>query len=220
MRSFSTPEDSHQAKLGWPRQTGGMAEILLFHHALGLTDGLQAFAERLRANHHVVHCPDAYAGRTFKNLDEGVRHAQGIGHDALEEVANRAARQHRDAQVVIGFSLGSGQAQQLAQHKRRIRACLLMGGALPPEALGGDWRHTCSLQVHVADPDEWVEPSEVEGLIYHAPHSQLFRYVGKGHMFVDPSSKDYDADAADKFEDRVVDWLDRVDSDAGEAWAR
>jgi len=197
-----------------------MAEILLFHHALGLTDGLQSLAERLRANHHTVHCPDAYSGQTFKDIDEGLRYAQGIGHDALEEVANRAFRQHRDAAVVMGFSLGTAQAQQLAQHKRRIKACLLMGGALPPESLGGDWRHTCQLQVHVADPDEWVEPAEIEGLMYHAPHGDLFRYRGKGHMFVDPVSRDYDADAADQFEDRLVDWLDRVDADAGESWAR
>jgi len=197
-----------------------MAEILLFHHALGLTDGLQAIAERLRANHHIVHCPDSYSGKTFKHLDEGVRFAQGLGHDALEEVANRAARQHRDADVVMGFSLGTSQAQQLAQHKRRVKACLLMGGALPPQSLGGDWRHTCALQVHVADPDEWVKASEVNGLIYHAPHGDLFTYPGKDHMFVDTSSKDYDADAADQFEDRVIEWLAKIDAEAGESWAR
>lgn len=197
-----------------------MAEILLFHHALGLTDGLQEFAERLRANHHAVYCPDAYSGKTFKYLDDGIPFAQSLGHDALTEVAGRAYRQHRDADVVMGFSLGTAQAQQLAQHKRRIRACLLMGGALPAEALGGDWRHTCSLQVHVADPDEWVRPDEVEALLYHAPHGELFRYPNKGHMFIDPSSRDYDADAADQFEDRVVEWLAGVDADAGESWAR
>ncbi len=210
----------HRAKMPVSRKTGVMAEILLFHHALGLTIGLQSFAERLRANHHVVHCPDAYSGQTFKNLDDGLRFAQDIGHDALEEVANRAYRQHRDAAVVIGFSLGSSQAQQLAQHKRRIKACLLMGGAQAPESLGGDWRHTCHLQLHVADPDEWVDPDVVEGLMYRAPNGELFRYNSKGHMFVDPSSRDYDADAADQFEDRVVDWLATIDADAGEAWAR
>jgi dienelactone hydrolase len=197
-----------------------MAEILLFHHALGLTDGLQAFAERLRADHHIVHCPDSYSGHTFDDLDEGLPFAQSIGHDALAEVANRAYRQHRDADVVMGFSLGTAQAQELAQFNRRIHACLLMGGALPSTSLGSDWRHTCTLQIHVADPDEWVRPTEVEDLLYHAPHSRLYRYADKGHMFVDPSSKDYDADAADLFEERVDDWLERIDSNADRAWAR
>jgi dienelactone hydrolase len=187
-----------------------VAEILLFHHAHGLTEGLDALAERLRAQGHVVHTPDVYAGATFARLDDGLAHAQRIGHDAIEEVARRAARTHRSADVTIGFSLGTFPAQLLAQELRRVRACALVGGALPPAALGGQWRHDVSLQVHLADPDEWVEPHEIESLLEHAPHAEVFRYRGRGHMFADPSSPDYDADAADAFEERLGDWLSRV----------
>jgi len=42
-----------------------MAEVILFHHAQGLTDGVGAFADDLRAAGHVVHTPDLYEGRTF-----------------------------------------------------------------------------------------------------------------------------------------------------------
>jgi esterase/lipase len=35
-----------------------MAEVLLFHHALGRTEGLAAFADELRRNGHTVHEPD------------------------------------------------------------------------------------------------------------------------------------------------------------------
>ena len=56
-----------------------MAEILLFHHAQGLTGGCLAFAGDLRAAGHVVHAPDLYDGRTFDSLSEGVGHAQEIG---------------------------------------------------------------------------------------------------------------------------------------------
>ena len=45
-----------------------MAEVLLFHHALGLTPGVIAFADQLRAAGHAVHTPDLYAGRTFSNV--------------------------------------------------------------------------------------------------------------------------------------------------------
>jgi len=188
-----------------------MAEILLFHHAHGLTEGVRALAERLNAAGHTVHTPDCYAGLTFEDLDEGVRHASTVGHDAVEDVARRAARKHRGADVVIGFSLGSMQAQLLAQDLRRIRGCVLMGGALPPSALGGFWRPHVSLQVHVADPDEWVEHDDLQGLLRHAPHAELYRYSNKGHMFVDPTSPDYDADAADLFEDRLDAWLADID---------
>ncbi|SEJ50799.1 dienelactone hydrolase family protein [Demequina mangrovi] len=188
-----------------------MAEILLFHHAKGLTEGLLSFADRLRANGHTVHCPDCYAGATFDNIDEGVAYAQRIGHDALQEAAHSAARRHRDADVVIGYSLGAMQAQLLAQDRRRFRACLLVGGALPPAALGGVWRHEVALQIHVADPDEWVEPTEIDALLYHAPHARIYRYAGKKHLFMDESLPDYDADAADQFEDRATAWLADLD---------
>ena len=183
----------------------------MFHHSLGLTDGLLAFADRLRADGHVVHAPDLYAGNRFTDVDEGVAFAQSIGHDALEEAAHLLARRHRGADVLVGFSLGTMPAQLLAQDRRRMRACMLVGGALPPAALGGVWRHEVALQIHVADPDEYVEPPEIDALLYHAPHARLYRYPDKGHLFMDPSVADYDADAADRFEERATAWLVELD---------
>ena len=189
-----------------------MAQILLFHHAHGLTEGMCALADRLRADGHVVHTPDAYAGRTFRSLDDGLEHAARIGHDAILEVAGRAARLHRDADVVIGFAMGTGQAQYLAQHLRRVRGCVLMGGASPPEMLGSTWRMHVPLQIHVADPDDWCLPDELHAVERAVPHAEVYRYRNKAHMFVDPTVRDYDADAADQFEERLDDWLSRLDA--------
>lgn len=60
-----------------------MAEVLLFHHAQGLTEGVRAFAEQLRSAGHVVHTPDLYDGRTFDSLDAGVGHARELGFGQL-----------------------------------------------------------------------------------------------------------------------------------------
>src|SRR5437868_3208029 len=49
-----------------------MAEILLFHHAQGLTGGIVSFADTLREAGHRVHTPDLYSGKTFAGLDEAV----------------------------------------------------------------------------------------------------------------------------------------------------
>lgn len=193
-----------------------MAEILLFHHAHGLTDGLCALADRLRADGHTVHAPDVYAGLTFASLDDGIAHAERIGHDAVLEVASRAAREHRGADVVMGFSMGTGPAQHLAQHLRRVRGCMLMGGASTTEMHFSSWRRGVALQVHVADPDDWCTAEEVGALEREVPHAEVFRYRDKGHMFVDPSVRDYDADAADLFEDRLDAWLERLDAGRGE----
>src|SRR3954469_21188698 len=61
-----------------------MTDVLLCHHAQGLTDGVHALADDLRAAGHTVHLPDLYDGRTFDDLEEGVGHAeQEIGFDAI-----------------------------------------------------------------------------------------------------------------------------------------
>ena len=46
-----------------------MAELLIFHHAQGLTPGVRAFGERMAAAGHTVHVPDLFDGRTFDSLD-------------------------------------------------------------------------------------------------------------------------------------------------------
>ena len=58
-----------------------MAEVLLFHHAQGLTPGVRAFADNLRAAGHVVHTPDLFDGRTFDSIDEGLTYIRAIGFD-------------------------------------------------------------------------------------------------------------------------------------------
>ena len=45
-----------------------MADVVLFHHALGLTPGIVAFADELRRAGHTVHTPDLFEGRTFPPL--------------------------------------------------------------------------------------------------------------------------------------------------------
>jgi dienelactone hydrolase len=56
-----------------------VAEVVLFHHALGLTSGIVAFADVLRAAGHTVHTPDLFEGRTFDSIEAGVGYAQEIG---------------------------------------------------------------------------------------------------------------------------------------------
>ena len=68
-----------------------MAEVLLLHHANGLTPGVRAFADELREAGHVVHTPDVYDGNTFTDLAEGVAYAKQVGFGELFERGKRAA---------------------------------------------------------------------------------------------------------------------------------
>jgi dienelactone hydrolase len=52
-----------------------MTDVILFHHAQGLTDGVRKFADELRIAGHQVTVPDLYEGATFDNLVDGVGYA-------------------------------------------------------------------------------------------------------------------------------------------------
>jgi len=62
-----------------------MAEVLLFHHAHGLTSGVREFADRLRAAGHTIHTPDLYEGQIFDSLEAGLGYAREVGFGSILE---------------------------------------------------------------------------------------------------------------------------------------
>src|SRR3954454_2739601 len=108
-----------------------MAEVLLFHHAQGLTPGIRAFADDLRAAGHTVHTPDLFDGRTFDSIEDGMAYAQEAGFDAILERAVRQADTLPDGLVYAGMSLGEMAAQKLAQTRPGARGALLFYSAIP-----------------------------------------------------------------------------------------
>ena len=67
-----------------------MAEVVLFHHAQGLTSGVVAFADELRRAGHTVHTPDLLDGRTFGSIEDGLAYAEELGFPG--EILARGAR--------------------------------------------------------------------------------------------------------------------------------
>src|SRR5260221_14629297 len=102
-----------------------MAEVLLFHHAQGLTPGVRAFADGLRAAGHAVHTPDLFDGRTFGSIDEGLAFIDGSGRDKMVERGEHAADALPNELVYAGFSIGEMVAQKLAQTRPGARGALL-----------------------------------------------------------------------------------------------
>ena len=98
-----------------------MAEVVLFHHAPGLTPGVSALAGELRRAGHAVHAPDLFGGRTFDTVQEGVSHAGELGFGAVTERGVRAAGGLPAGLVYAGFSLGVLAAQKLAQTRPGAR---------------------------------------------------------------------------------------------------
>ncbi len=186
-----------------------MAEVLLFHHALGLTPGVASFADGLRAQGHVVHTPDLYEGKTFESVDDGVAHAQEVGFDTLLERGRAAAEDLPSDLVYGGFSLGVMPAQMLAQTRPGAQGALLFYSALSPSEFESPWPEGVPLQIHVMEDDEWAQedlPAARE--LSETAGAELFLYPGDKHLFADESTSDYDEHCAALLRERVVDFLE------------
>jgi dienelactone hydrolase len=188
---------------------GRMAEILLFHHAQGLTAGVAAFADDLRAAGHVVHTPDLYDGHTFASLDDGVAYARGVGFDTILQRGQAAAESLPAGLVYAGFSLGVMPAQLLAQTRAGAKGALLFSAALPAGEFGA-WPAGVPAQIHMMEGDPWAEEDlpaarELAGAVDGV---ELFLYPGTGHLFADSSLADYDEAAAALLEERVLAFLE------------
>src|SRR6476646_7470070 len=93
-----------------PRGAFHMTETLLFHHIQGLTPGVVALADALRAAGHTVHTPDLYGGHTFDSIEAGAGYAQGDGAPDFDNLADEAAAALPAGLVYAGISFGVMQA--------------------------------------------------------------------------------------------------------------
>jgi dienelactone hydrolase len=193
-----------------------MAELLLFHHAQGLTPGVTAFADELRGAGHIVHVPDLYDGKTFTERADGVHHAQGVGFGTILERGRLIADGLPREIVYAGFSLGVMPAQMLAQTRSGAQGALLMYSCVPPAEFGGPWPDGVPLQIHMMEGDEEVLPPnedleaarQVDETVERA---ELFLYPGDRHLFADNSLPDYDENAATTLKQRVLSFLDNIE---------
>ena len=188
-----------------------VAEVLLFHHAQGLTRGCLVFADRLRAAGHVVHAPDLYDSKTFTTLADGVRHAEEVGFGTIMERGRHAADSLPTGIVYAGFSLGVLPAQMLAQTRAGAKGALLFHSCVPPSEFGGAWPTGVPVQIHMMDADELVrregDLDAARQLAGTSEDAELFLYPGDRHLFADSSLPDYDQRAATLLKQRVLSFL-------------
>jgi dienelactone hydrolase len=188
-----------------------MADIVLYHHAQGLTAGVEAFADELRRAGHTVHVPDLYEGRTFDTLDEGLAYAKRTGFDTVTERGLTAVEGLGSALVYAGFSLGVMPAQQLAQTRAGARGALLFHSCLPVSEFGEAWPVGVPVQVHGMEADPFfADEGDLDAareLVGSTEGAELFVYPGNEHLFSDSSLPSYDQAAADLLMRRVLDFL-------------
>ena len=186
-----------------------MVHVLLFHHAQGITSGVEAFADDLRAAGHQVTVPDLFEGRTFATVEDGVAHAEELGFRTVIDRGVAVADPLPADLVYAGFSLGLLPAQYLAQQRSGARGVLLYHGAVPPTEFGGTWPAAVPAQIHLMEGDPWEELSQIERVAAELS-AELFVYPGDRHLFIDRSSPDHDEAAALLAFDRSLAFLDRL----------
>jgi len=188
-----------------------MAEVMVFHHAQGLTPGVIVFADTLRRAGHIVHTPDLFDGRTFDTLEQGMRFVEERGIGELIERGVRAAEGLPAELVYAGFSLGEVVAQKLAQTRAGARGALLFYSCVPVSEFGSEWPKGVPVQVHAMEADPiFVGEGDIDAaraLVEDANEAELFLYPGDQHYFADSSLPSYDAEASALLIQRVLDFL-------------
>ena len=191
-----------------------MPTILLFHHVQGLTSGVTAFADVLRAAGHTVHTPDLLDGKLFGSIPDGLAYVKTLGFQTIIERGEAVAATLPADLVYMGMSLGALPAQYLAQTREGARGAVLLHGAITVSEFSPVWPAHVPVQIHAMDADpEFVDSGDIDAameLVGQAEDGDLFLYPGRGHLFTDSSLPDHDADAAALVMSRVLAFLDEV----------
>ena len=195
-----------------------MAEVVLFHHVQGLTDGVRAFAEELRAGGHTVHTPDLFDGERPATIEDGIALVGRIGEETIDARIDEALVGLPRELVYAGFSFGGGAGQRLAQTRPGARGALLYESFVSLTATWafGPWPDGLPVQVHGMDKDPYFA---LEGDLDAARElaeaigpqlAEVFTYPGDGHLFTDSSLPSYDPAATALVLGRSREFLDRL----------
>jgi dienelactone hydrolase len=185
-----------------------MSDVILFHHAQGLTEGVKAFADELRAAGHTVHTPDLHEGQTFATLPEAMSYVQATGFDTIIGRGQAAAEALPSDVFYVGFSMGVLPAQYLTQTRPGAKGAVFVYSFVPPSEFGSDWPEGVPLQIHMMERDPEVLPPNIDlEAAQNMPTAELFLYPGDRHLFADSSLPDYDEAAAEQLMRRVLEFL-------------
>jgi dienelactone hydrolase len=191
-----------------------MADVVLFHHVQGLTEGVRRLADELRAAGHRVHTPDAFDGATYPSLEEGFAALRERDIPVTGAWADEAVAALPGELVYIGISLGVMAAQRLAQTRPGARAAVLLEACVPPSEFGAGWREGVPVQVHGMEQDPFFglegDLEAARELVTSVDDAELYVYPGDVHLFTDSSLPTYDEAATRQVIDRVLALLARV----------
>ena len=194
-----------------------MSTIILFHHVLGLTPSVVAFADALRAAGHECVTPDLFEGRPFDDIPSGFEYFQDLGDDAFLRRADAAGAAVQGEVVVAGFSLGVVAAQHLLQTRPGVVQALLMHSFVDSSYVKGSWPDGVPVHVFGMDEDPFLvgdgDLAAAQGHQRTHPEIEIHLYPGRGHLFAEAQSEDYNESASGMLVRDVVSALDRRENE-------
>jgi dienelactone hydrolase len=187
-----------------------MTDVVLFHHAQGLTEGVLALAQSWRDAGHTVHAPDLYEGHTYATLPEGMAHVRRVGFAEITQAGVDAVADLPAGLVYAGISLGAMPAMSAAQNRPGALGAVLISGFVPPSEFG-EWPAGLPAQIHgMAGDPEFADSGDLAAAQEFAAEEsavEVFTYPGDAHLFIDSSLPDFDADASAALGERVSGFL-------------
>jgi dienelactone hydrolase len=192
-----------------------MTEVVLFHHVQGLTDGVAAFAEDLRAGGHTVHVPDLFDGHTFGSIEDGFAYTSSLADGTLDRRVADAVEGLASEVVYAGISYGVPRALDLTVNRPGAKALVMLESAMPVagEDAFGPFPDGVPVQIHGGEGDEYFQEDKEyadQAVEVLGDRVELFVYPTDAHLFTDRSLPSYDAESAALATRRILELLDRV----------
>ena len=190
-----------------------MTHVVVFHHVLGVTDGLRRIASDLHALGHSVELVDLFEGATFSTIEDGISHVESSG--GFEAVIDRgvaAVADDASEVVVMGISLGVLPAQKLVQTHPGVVGAVLIDSAVDAAAFG-EWPADKAVEIHLVDGDEIAaeDLAAARGLAAE-PGVTLTVHAGTDHLTIDASLPTHDPGIATAIVDSMCAFVGRFDA--------
>jgi len=171
-----------------------MTSIALFHSVLGIREGVEDAARRLRNAGHAVTVVDQYEGVSFDDYEAAAAFAGEIGFPELMRRALEGVAELPDGFAPMGFSNGGGMATFVALH-RLVSRVVLCSGALPLDLIGADrWPDGVLAQIHYGIDDPFKTTNWVESVMHSVNDAgsvvEYLQYPTAGHLFTDQTRTD------------------------------
>jgi len=183
--------------------------VIVVQEWWGLDDHIRSFVDRFARAGFAAIAPDLYRGAMAEEPDDAKKLAMAFDREAAVEDLQSCVSFLLEAGATsvgaIGFCMGGGLVWQLASADERLGAAVPCYGT-------GDGEPRCPVQFHVGSEDRWSseELDELESRLAALGNgSEVFRYVGARHAFMNDTREAHDPEAASAAWKRALAFLEQ-----------